>query len=138
MYLNEISAVYSREPIRSTKDAANLLRIQFSDFDREYMYVINLTASGRPISYHMVGIGCTNAVTFPIMTTFRTAIIQNAVSIILCHNHPGGTLIPSEEDIAATKQMIEAGQLLGIKVLDHFIFTPQNYLSMREVMPEIF
>lgn len=138
MYIEEINAVYAREPIRNTFDAARILKEQFADFDREYVYVVNVTSSGKPISYHMVGIGDTNATHFPISTMFKTALLQNAVSIIICHNHPGGTAYPSTEDISATKAIIEAGRMLGIRVLDHFIFTPHDYVSMKEVMPELF
>lgn len=69
---------------------------------------------------------------------YNTALLQNAVSIIICHNHPGGMAHPSTEDISATKAIIEVGRMLGIRVLDHFIFTLHDYVSMKEVMPELF
>jgi DNA repair protein RadC len=63
---------------------------------------------------------------------FKSAILANAVAIIVCHNHPSGELVPSDEDIKLTKQLIEAGELLGIKVLDHLIVSNQGYKSLRD------
>jgi DNA repair protein RadC len=63
---------------------------------------------------------------------FKSAILANAVAIIVCHNHPSGELVPSDEDIKLTKQLIEAGELLGIKVLDHLIVSSQGYKSLRD------
>lgn len=98
----------------------------------------NLDSQGRPISYHVAGVGGTNSVRFPIPNVFKTAIIQNAVSIVLCHNHPGGRLTPSKEDLDATKECVHVGELLGIRLLDHFIISPDDYYSMRERNPELF
>ena len=138
MYVKEIDAMYSREPITNTFEMADLLCRQFKDLDREQMIVMNIDAQGRPISYHVAGIGGTTSVHFPITNVFKTAIIQNAVSIVLCHNHPGGKLSPSREDLEATKECVRVGELLGIRLLDHFIISPDDYYSMRERNSELF
>ena len=57
-------------------------------------------------------------------------ILANAVAIIVCHNHPSGDLIPSDADMELTKQLVDAGELLGIKVLDHLIVSNQGYKSL--------
>jgi DNA repair protein RadC len=64
--------------------------------------------------------------------TFRRAIVEGAASIIIAHNHPSGEAEPSDEDTKITKQMFEAGQLLGITMLDHIVFTNTGYFSFRE------
>lgn len=138
MYVKEIDAMYSREPVTNTFEMGELLCRQFRDLDREQIIVMNLDSQGRPISYYVAGIGGTNAVHFPITNVFKTAIIQNAVSIVLCHNHPGGRLVPSSEDLDATKECVRVGELLGIRLLDHFIISPDDYYSMRERNPELF
>lgn len=138
MYLQEVYALYSTEPIRSTWDAGRLLQQQFASADREYFISINLDAKGRPISYHVAGIGSVRAVHFPVDGVFKVALLQNAVSIIICHNHPSGNLEPSEEDIDATKLLVAAGDMLGIRVLDHFILTPYDYVSLREERGDLF
>ena len=138
MYLQEIQSIMSATPIRNTWDAARLLQQQFADADREYFVSVNLDAQGRPISYHVAGIGSVCAVHFAVDGIFKVALLQNAVSVILCHNHPGGTTAPSTEDLEATRTIIDAGKMLGIKVLDHFIITPTDYLSLREERGDLF
>ena len=138
MYLQEIQSIMSATPIRNTWDAARLLQQQFADADREYFVSVNLDAQGRPISYHVAGIGSVCAVHFAVEGVFKVALLQNACSVILCHNHPGGTSTPSTEDLEATKILVDAGKMLGIKVLDHFIITPTDYLSLREERGDLF
>ena len=138
MYLKEVDAIETREPIRSTSDAARAMVQNFRDADREYFVSVNLDAKGRPISYYVVSGGSVNAVHFPISSVFKAALLQNAVSVILCHNHPSGTLEPSKEDCDATISMVEAGRMLDIRVLDHFILTPTSYVSLREERGDLF
>jgi DNA repair protein RadC len=63
---------------------------------------------------------------------FKGAILANAASIILCHNHPSGDLTPSKEDIHMTEEMMKAGKLLGIRVLDHIIVSNQGYVTIHD------
>lgn len=63
---------------------------------------------------------------------FADAITDRATSVILVHNHPSGTLEPSNQDILITKQLVEAGSILGINVLDHLIISKKGHLSMKE------
>lgn len=138
MYLQEVQSIASVMPIRNTWDAGQLLQQQFANADREYFVSLNLDGQGRPISYHVAGIGSVRAVHFPIDGVFKIALLQNAASIIICHNHPSGCLEPSEEDINATKILLAAGDILGIRVLDHFILTPYDYVSLREERGDLF
>ena len=138
MYTQEVGAMYGRKPIKSTIDAADALMEHFYDADKEYFVAVHMDTQGRPISFSIVSSGDVNAVHFPISSVFKTALLQNAVSIIVCHNHPGGTLSPSNEDLEATRMLVEAGKILGIKVLDHFILTPTDYLSLRERRSDLF
>lgn len=138
MYLKEVSALYDADPIKNTMDAGRLLQRQFADADREYFVSVNLDAQGRPISYHIAGIGSVSTVHFSIANVFKVALLQNAVSVLLCHNHPGGNRTPSNEDCAATKELVKVGKLIGIRVLDHIILTPVDYLSLREERGDLF
>lgn len=63
---------------------------------------------------------------------FRKALLANAVSIILMHNHPSGDSTPSREDVEVTKRAVEAGQLLGVQVLDHIVVGRPGYSSLKE------
>ena len=138
MYLQEVEALYDTVPIRSTSDAGRLLQKQFATADREYFVSVYLDSSGRPISYHIAGIGSVTQVSFPIASVFKVALLQNASSVILCHNHPGGSTLPSLEDCESTKLLVKAGEILGIKVLDHIITTPTDYLSLKEERGDLF
>mgnify|MGYP000868611852 FL=1 len=64
---------------------------------------------------------------------FKIAIKRNANSIILIHNHPSGDTTPSNEDINITNRLVDAGNLIGIKVLDHIIIGDNKYLSFKEI-----
>ena len=138
MYLKEVSALYDADPIKNTMDAGRLLQRQFADADREYFVSVNLDAQGRPISYHIAGIGSVTTVHFPVASVFKVALLQNAVSVLICHNHPGGNRTPSNEDCNATKELVAAGKLIGIRVLDHIILTPVDYLSLRAERGDLF
>lgn len=138
MYLKEVSAISSETPINNTLRAAEILKENFADADREYFVSVNLDSRGRPISYHVVGIGSVGSVHFGIANIFKIALLQNARSVILCHNHPGGCVEASDEDIDATKTIVSVGKSLDIPVLDHFILTADNYVSLREENREIF
>jgi len=65
---------------------------------------------------------------------FREAIRRNAVGIIVGHNHPSGDPRPSPEDVMLTRKLVEAGDLVGIKVLDHIVVAGQQWASIRELM----
>lgn len=65
-------------------------------------------------------------------------LMQNAASVLLCHNHPGGTLHASTEDIESAELIIKAGKMLGIRVLNHFIVSSEDYVSLREERGDLF
>lgn len=70
--------------------------------------------------------GTANCSLFPVRETFQKALLVGAVSIAICHNHPGGSLTPSEEDINATRKLKEAGKVIGIELIDHIILAANN------------
>ena len=84
------------------------------------------------IGVETVSIGSVTASTTTPRDIFKSAILANAVSIIICHNHPSGNLKPSDSDVELTRQLVDAGELLGIKVLDHLIVSNRGYRSLIE------
>jgi DNA repair protein RadC len=118
--------------ISKPADAYELVKDELIDSDREILLSIMLTVKNDLIGVETVSIGSVTASTTTPKDVFKSAILANAVSIIICHNHPSGDLTPSNEDIKITKQLIAAGELLGIKVLDHLIVSNQGYKSLRE------
>ncbi len=99
---------------------------------QEYFLCIALNGAKEIISNQVVTIGLLNSSQIHPREVFADVISDRADAIILAHNHPSGTLKPSTEDIAVTNQMVEAGRILGISVLDHLIITTKGYFSFKE------
>ena len=94
--------------------------------DKESLVVAFLNTKNRVIDYEQVSIGTINSSVIHPREVFRNAVLNKAVSVLLCHNHPSGDLTPSPEDLAVTKSLKEAGETLGIPVVDHIIITGLN------------
>ncbi len=107
--------------MRSPWMAAHLFRQYLGDVDREHFCVMMLNTKLRVIGIHTVSIGSIDATIAMPREVFKPAILSNAASVILCHNHPSGETDPSRDDISLTARLAEAGSLLGIKVHDHVI-----------------
>ena len=118
--------------INNESDAYELVKEELVNSDREILLSIMLTVKNDLIGVETVSIGSITASTTTPRDVFKSAILANAVSIIVCHNHPSGELTPSINDIAITKELVNAGELLGIKVLDHLIVSNQGYKCLRE------
>ena len=115
--------------ITNSTDVHGLVKDELVNSDREMMLSIMLTGGNHLIGVETVYIGSINYITISPRDIFKSAILANACSIVLCHNHPSGELTPSKEDIDITKKLNEAGELMGIKVLDHIIVSDRGYKS---------
>lgn len=101
--------------------------------DREHFVVLILATNGRVTGIHTAHIGSLSASIVRVADVFKVAILANAASIVVFHNHPSGNLEPSQEDIRITKRLIEAGKLLEVPVLDHLIVGHNGrYTSLAE------
>jgi DNA repair protein RadC len=118
--------------LNNASDVYNLVKGDLANSDREMLLSVMLTVKNQLIGVETVSIGSIYATTMLPRDVFKSAILANAVGIILCHNHPSGELIPSNEDIRHTKLLMEAGKLLGIKVLDHIIVSNKGFYSLTE------
>ncbi|SFM20311.1 JAB domain-containing protein [Salibacterium qingdaonense] len=124
---------YSDTAIRSPEDAYQLLRDFLGQPDRENFVVMTLDTKNQPTSIYTAHIGDLNGSVIHPREIFKTSIMSNSASIILCHNHPSGILQPSSEDLEATRQVMESGSVLRIDVLDHLILGNQDdFLSLKE------
>lgn len=101
--------------------------------DRECFVAIFLNVRNRVIGHHLVSIGLLDQVIIHAREAFRAAIIAAAYSVIFGHNHPTGDPTPSQADIAATADLVRAGQLLKIQVTDHIIVGQPNFSSLRQL-----
>ena len=138
--LEDAEPLYSSESITSPERAVSVMADVMAGLDREYCCVVNLDAGGRPINYNIVSIGNLTYSVVPARNVFVTAILSNAASVILLHNHPSGNVIPSREDDQVTEQLVNAGKILGIPVQDHIIIGGWNKdrYSYREDYPGMF
>jgi len=105
------------------------LQAEFRTCDREKFIVLHLNTKNRLISYEVVSVGSLNTSIVHPREVFKAALLSNAASIILAHNHPSDDPNPSQDDRQLTKRLIEAGKLLGIEVLDHLIFASKHFYS---------
>jgi len=110
----------------------SLVRDELASSDRERLLSLMLTTKNDLIGVETVYIGSMNSCVITPKDVMKAPLLANAASIILCHNHPSGDPEPSSHDLQITKVLIEAGELLGIKVLDHLIVTSRGYRSLRE------
>lgn len=102
--------------------------------DREMLYALHLNAKNRIIAMELVSMGClTNSVIHP-REVFKGAILNNSVSVILVHNHPSGVVEPSQEDLTRTEELIQAGKILGIPVIDHIVIGDGKYESVKSCL----
>ncbi len=127
-----LEAPGERPQITSPADAAALLLYEMSSLEQEHLRLILLDARNRVMDIVDVYKGSVNSSQVHIGELFKHAIRRNAVGIILVHNHPSGDPTPSPEDIAVTRQTIQAGRLLSIDVLDHLIIGQGRWVSLKE------
>ncbi|GJM42381.1 MAG: UPF0758 protein [Ardenticatenaceae bacterium] len=118
--------------ITSPADAANLLMSEMSFLEKEHLRLILLDTRNRVLATPTIYIGSLNTSVIRIGELFRAAIKENAAAFIVAHNHPSGDPSPSPEDVAVTRQMVQAGSLLNIDVLDHVVIGHNRFVSMKE------
>lgn len=117
--------------VQNAKDALPLVAY-IANKKQEYFLCISLNGANEMIGNRVVTVGLLNSTMVHPREVFADVISDRAASVIIAHNHPSGKLTPSPEDIALTKQMVEAGRMLGIAVLDHLIITQKGYLSLKQ------
>jgi len=114
-------SLYADTPIGKPSDAVDALAKDMAEWDREVFCVMNLNTKGKVINLSVVSVGVLDSSLVHPREVFKSVILSNAAAVILIHNHPSGVVEPSLEDYEVTKRLIEAGEVLGIKVVDHII-----------------
>ena len=130
--VKESSFLYQTRTISSPNDAYEMIREQLKDLDREQFIIACLNTKNEPTNISVVAVGTLNKAIVHPREVFKTAILSNAASIIAFHNHPSGETTPSQQDIQLTNRLYEAGELLGIKLLDHLIIGDGTFTSLKE------
>lgn len=118
--------------IKSADDAAKLVRMELMYLDHEEMHILVLDTKNQVVENIKRYKGTVNSSVLRISEIFRPAIVRNCPHVIICHNHPSGDPTPSPEDVEVTKQLVEAGKLLDIDLLDHIVIGNPRYVSLKE------
>ena len=127
------SQVSDRKKVDCAGTAALILQQYLDGADREHFVVLLLDTQNQIIGIHTVTVGTLDASLVHPREVFKPAILANAASVLLAHNHPSGDPTPSAEDRSVTRQMAAAGATLGIEVLDHVVVGDmQRYCSFKE------
>jgi DNA repair protein RadC len=114
------------------EDVAGYLGPELADLAQEQFRVLLLDVKNHLLGTALVYQGGTSSISIRLAECFREAVRVNATSVIFCHNHPSGDPTPSPEDVAVTRLAIQAGDLLGIAVLDHIIVGKGAHVSLRQ------
>ena len=129
--LENFSAEASKITVKSPEDVIKTARSQLKGKKKEHFLVLCLDTRNHLIKTNTVSIGGLDCSIVHPREVFKDAISSSAASVIFIHNHPSGDPTPSEDDIKMTKRLIEAGEIIGIEVLDHIIICDNEHLSMK-------
>lgn len=122
----------SKIKITSPKEVVNILMEEMRYLKKEFFKIVLLDTKNQIISIENISIGSLNSSIVHPREVFNIAIKRSSASIILAHNHPSGDPTPSKEDINVTNRLVQCGDIIGIKVLDHIIIGDGNYKSLKE------
>lgn len=127
---------HDKRYIESTDDVYSimqrvLLRDNQIDQEKEHLWMIGMNQAGYILYIELIALGSYKSVDVEPMNVFRVAVMKNASRVILVHNHPSGSLTPSDADKDITDRLIQVGRILNIDLIDHLIITPKSYISFR-------
>lgn len=143
-YLREAQIHYQRRPlaapphwdtkkkVKNSVDVAEVLRCLIGTRIVESLVVLALDGRGCVVGYHEAGRGGVSSCGFTLADVFRYPILTGCSAMIIAHNHPSGSVAPSEEDVAMTDKLVKAGRLLGLQILDHVIVSAEGSFSFLD------
>ncbi|OGO18478.1 MAG: hypothetical protein A2Z15_07925 [Chloroflexi bacterium RBG_16_50_11] len=120
-------------PLKTPEDIANLVMGRLKDKKKEYFLAILLDTRNQLIRVAEISIGSLDSSIVHPREVFKEAISASAASVIFVHNHPSGDTEASEDDIALTKRLAQAGEIVGIDVLDHLIIGGKSFTSLKRL-----
>jgi DNA repair protein RadC len=131
--VREKSVPYMQKAIHIPEDIVELLEraLDLSNRSEELMGMLSLDIKNKVSGLHIIATGTVDKTLCSPREVFKHALLNNARSVILFHNHPSGELTPSKDDIYLTERMIECGRILCIEVLDHIVVSDNDFLSMK-------
>lgn len=126
------SEALEKPSIKNSQIAYECFYAHLSDLDHEQFWIMLLNNANKVIKLEKIGVGGMTGTTADPKKIFKSALENNAASVMLCHNHPSGNVIPSNADKQITNNLVKAGQFLEIKILDHIIIGNDNYFSFAD------
>ena len=130
--------MYQDVSCTTSEDATNFVRSFLSDLPQEWIVVVNCNCRNRPLNYTVASVGTDVGTICDPSSIFRTALLSGAHGILMFHNHPSGDLSPSKEDVTVTKRICLAGQIVGVRLMDHIIVSSSGYYSFHDNRPDLF
>jgi DNA repair protein RadC len=127
-----LSEANERPQIRSPQDVASMLQLKMGLLQQEHLQVVLLNTKNFVVGTRTVYVGSLNASLIRTAEVFRDAVKENCAAIIVAHNHPSGDPTPSPEDVRVTRELVAAGKLLDIEVLDHLVIGQNRYISLKQ------
>lgn len=127
-----LEAPADRPQVRSPQDVASMLLLQMGLLEQEHLNVVLLNTKNHVLGLKDVYKGSVNSSQIRVGEVFRDAIRENCAAVIVAHNHPSGDPTPSPEDVRVTRDLVAAGKLLDIEVLDHLVIGRGKYISLRQ------
>ena len=118
--------------IRTPQDIFDLLKASFQDLDREHFKVVHLNTKNQVLKIETTAIGILSSSPVHPREVFKEAVKMSSAGLVLAHNHPSGDPTPSKDDLLLTSRLREAGEIMGIAVIDHVIFGDNRYISLKE------
>lgn len=130
--VKESRHLYGMGAVSEPGEAARMVRPLFEGADRELLVVLSMDQRNKPVAAEVVAVGGLSECVVDIRNLFKHAILANAAGIFLFHSHPSGEAVPSREERAVTERASQAGEILGIPLVDHIILGDGQYFSFRE------
>lgn len=118
--------------LRSSKDIYELMKVLIGNLDHEEIWVLMLNRRHEVLERHRITSGTQSASIFDQKMVLKRALLANSESVVLCHNHPSGTLYPSPQDDNITRQLKDGCKLIGLNMIDHIIVTSRGYYSYHD------
>lgn len=125
---------YEAGKLNNPEDIVLMMRrlLHMEQMAEEYCYMIAMNSSCKVLGIFLISKGTANVSLVTPREVYIRALLSGAVQIVLCHNHPSGNVVPSEQDIVITRKVKEAGELININLADHIIIGSDSYLSFKE------
>ena len=132
--LKERAVNYEAGKLSNPEDIVLMMRrlLHMEQMAEEHCYMIAMNSSCKVLGIFFISKGTVNVSLITPREIYIRALLSGAVQIILCHNHPSGNVVPSEQDIAITRRIKEAGEMISISLADHIIVGSDSYLSFKE------